>query len=245
VNKFGKDYWRSDNMRLALNKKEAFRRLFVSVPLPFSKWLYAFARNSVLRDAAQPYFDMAFQTIRSMQLRGDYLEFGVYAGTSFILAASSAAKHGLGTMRYFAFDSFEGLPEAEGGIFNRGDFCRSEQDFTRMITKAGVPLDKVVKVKGWYHQSLTKDIKEKYRLDRAAIVHIDCDLYSSTRDVLSFLQDIVQIGTILIFDDWHVFHNEKRSQDLGEEKAFREWPLRSAFEELYDVPPSKAFIMTR
>ena len=231
-------------MRITLGKREAFQQFFVSVPLPFSKWLYTVARKSVFRDGRQPYFDMAFKTIRSMQLRGDYLEFGVYAGTSFILAASSAAKHGLETMRYFAFDSFEGLPEAEGEIFNRGDFRCSEQNFTQMITKAGVPLGKIVKVKGWYNESLTKDTKEKYRLDRAAIVHIDCDLYSSTRDVLAFVQDIVQIGTILIFDDWYVFRNEESSEDFGEERAFREWPLRNACEEFYDFPPTKAFIMT-
>ena len=79
----------------------------MTIPLPFSKWLYAFARNNVFRDPHQPYFDMAFQKVQSMQIDGDYLEFGVYQGTSFILAARMAEKHSLNAMRYFAFDSFE------------------------------------------------------------------------------------------------------------------------------------------
>jgi O-methyltransferase len=231
-------------MTIPSTNKEMLRQFLVSMPLPLSKWLYALARNSVFPDDRQPCFEMVFQKVRNMQLRGDYLELGVYKGSSFILAASAAAKYGLHAMRYFAFDSFQGLPEAEGKLFAPGDFACSEQTFTRMITKAGVPIDKVVKVKGWYNESLTKGTKEKYKLDRAAVVHIDCDLYSSTKDVLAFIEDIVQVGTIIIFDDWTVFRNEQRPESFGEPKAFNEWPLRDAFEVFYEYGSTKAFIMT-
>jgi O-methyltransferase len=231
-------------MIVPMSSKERFREFFVSMPLPFSKWLYALARSSVFPDDRQPYFEMAFQRVRDLQLRGDYLEFGVYRGSSFTLAARSAAKCGLNTMRYFAFDSFDGLPEAEGKVFAHGEFACSEQNFTRMITKAGVPIDKVVKVKGFYDESLTNDIKRKYKLDRAAVVHIDCDLYSSTKDVLAFIEGIVQTGTIIIFDDWSVFRNEQHPEDFGEPKAFNEWSFRNAFEDFYEFRSTKAFIMT-
>jgi O-methyltransferase len=234
----------SKNMTIAPSNKEILRQFLVSMPLPLSKWLYALARKSVFPDERQPYFEMAFQKVRNMQLLGDYLEFGVYRGTSFVLAASSAARYGLNTMRYFAFDSFQGLPEAEGKVFAHGEFECSEQNFTRIITKAGVPIDKVVKVKGWYNESLTKDIKEKYKLERAAVVHVDCDLYSSTKDVLAFIEDIIQVGTIIIFDDWSVFRNEQRPKEFGEPKAFNEWPLRGTFEDFYEFGSTKAFIMT-
>ena len=231
-------------MTLPSTNKDRLREFFVSVPLPFSKWLYALARSSVFPDDRQPYFEMAFQRVRDLQLRGDYLEFGVYRGSSFTLAARSAAKYGLNTMRYFAFDSFQGLPEAEGKVFAHGEFACSEQNFTRIITKAGVPIGKVVKVKGFYNESLTNDVKAKYKLDRATVVHIDCDLYSSTKDVLAFIEGIVQAGTIIIFDDWSVFRNEDRPEDFGEPKAFNEWVLRKAFEDFYEFRSTKAFIMT-
>jgi O-methyltransferase len=224
--------------------KEMLRELFVSVPLPWSKWLYALARSSVFPDSRRPYFEKAFRNVRNIQLRGDYLEFGVYKGTSFILASSSAAKYRLNEMRYFAFDSFQGLPEGEGKVFAHGQFACSEQAFTHLITKAGVPIDNVVKVKGWYNESLTSDVKDKYHLDRAAIVHIDCDLYSSTKYVLSFIEDIVQVGTIIIFDDWSVFRNEHDQERFGELRAFSEWKLRSAFRDFYEFGATKAFIMT-
>jgi O-methyltransferase len=231
-------------MTTASSHKEMLRKLFASVPLPWSKWLYALARNSVFPDTRRPYFEKAFQNVRNMQLRGDYLEFGVYKGTSFILAFSSAAKYQLNKMRYFAFDSFQGLPEGEGQVFAHGQFACSEQAFTRLITKAGVPIDNVVKVKGWYHESLTNEVKDKYQLDRAAVVHIDCDLYSSTKYALSFIEDIVQVGTIIIFDDWSVFRNEHDPEGFGEPRAFNEWMLRSAFDDFYEFGATKAFIMT-
>ncbi len=188
---------------------------------------------------------MAFKKARSLQIEGDYLEFGVFQGNSFILAARLAEKYGMNKMRYFAFDSFEGLPEGEGQCFSKGDYCCSEQSFMRMVVKAGVRLDKVVLVKGWYDESLTVDTKKRYQLDRAAVIHIDCDLYASARVVLPFVEDLLQKGTILIFDDWYVFRHEEEMKEFGEQKAFNEWPVRNAFEGFYDFPPAKAFIMTK
>jgi hypothetical protein len=86
------------------SRKETFRKLFLSVPLPFSKWLYAIARIAIIRDGHQPYFDMVFQEVQTKKLKGDYLEFGVFQGNSFILAANLAERHGLKAMRFLAFD---------------------------------------------------------------------------------------------------------------------------------------------
>src|SRR5687767_14085356 len=42
---------------------------------------------------------------------GDYLEFGVYNGTSLLAACRQTAAMNLSHMRLFGFDSFEGLPQ--------------------------------------------------------------------------------------------------------------------------------------
>jgi O-methyltransferase len=224
--------------------KDFLRQFFAMLPLPFSKWVYGLARNSVFPDPRQSYFEKAFRKVRELEVRGDYLEFGVYQGGSFILAARLAAKCGLSGMRFVAFDSFQGLPEGEGKRFAAGEFACSEEYFTRIVARAGVPMDKVVKVKGWYNESLTEAVKEKYKLERAAVVHIDCDLYSSTKDVLRFIEEMVQVGTVIIFDDWCAFRKEDRPEEFGEPKAFKEWPLGKSFEEFAEFRASKAFIMT-
>ncbi|MGH8643560.1 MAG: TylF/MycF/NovP-related O-methyltransferase, partial [Gammaproteobacteria bacterium] len=55
-----------------------------------------------------------------------------------------------------------------------------------------------------------------------ALVHIDCDLYQSTVEVLWSLyrMDVFQDGCVLMFDDWNC---NKASLNYGERRAFREF----------------------
>ena len=57
-------------------------------------------------------------------------------------------------------------------------------------------------------------------MEKAALVMIDCDLYQSTVPVLGFLADLLQDGTVVLFDDWFCFGE---SEDNGEPRAFREF----------------------
>src|SRR4051812_9121648 len=47
-------------------------------------------------------------------LSGDYLEFGVWEGSTFAHAFHQAQRNHLTSMRFYAFDSFEGLPPISG-----------------------------------------------------------------------------------------------------------------------------------
>ena len=57
---------------------------------------------------------------------------------------------------------------------------------------------------------------------KAALVHMDCDLYQSTVEVLDFLErsDALQDGCVVMFDDWNC---NKASPWFGERRAFREF----------------------
>ena len=54
-----------------------------------------------------------------------------------------------------------------------------------------------------------------------AIVHIDCDLYQSAKEVLStlFSQNLVQDGLVILFDDYNC---SRANPNFGERKAFKE-----------------------
>lgn len=39
-------------------------------------------------------------------------------------------------------------------------------------------------------------------------MHIDCDLYESSLEVLRWLESLVSEGTMLILDDWHAYDGE-------------------------------------
>ncbi len=182
---------------------------------------------------------------------GDYLEFGVFRGSSFVAAYktlehcrqdwTSKKRNELAysdktradgnklvqknDLRYFAFDSFDGLPEIKGidqssARFSRGRYDCGQDVFVSVLKKNGVDLSKVVLVPGWFDQSLTAEVKKRHNLRAASVVMIDCDLYESTKPVLEFITDLLVDGTILIFDDWFSF---KGDPDKGEQRATREW----------------------
>ena len=199
------------------------------------------------------------------QVPGDYLEFGVWKGHSFAVAyreiMQQRANHislnysspgydvwKTRTPRFFAFDSFEGLPEdssAERMIdYQPGSYSCSELDFSRLIARRGVQLSDVVIVKGWYDKTCVPATKQAHELDKVSIALIDCDLYESTVPVLDFLTDIVQQGTILIFDDWYRFRGDPNS---GEQRACREWLERNPHIELIEywkeAPQAVSFIV--
>ena len=170
----------------------------------------------------------AFEFINKYQHTkpGDYLEFGVYKGRSFIEAYKKSKEMKFDKMRFFAFDSFEGLPElgkndASFDQFHEGQYSYSEKDFLNTIKQDSVDLERVITVPGFYGKSLKeKGLKEKLGIKFASVIWVDCDLYVSTKPVLEFITDIIDTGTIIVFDDWFSFAGDLYK---GEIRAVNEW----------------------
>lgn len=186
------------------------------------------------------------------QIEGDYLEFGVWQGYSFATAYHEILNQRLNhhqsgfdspeynhwksqRPRFFAFDSFEGLPKSDKEIpmvdYQAGSYACSQDQFSANLKARNVDLNDVIIVKGFYEESCNTSTKDQYKLRKAALVMIDCDLYASTVPVLNFLTDIVQQGTIIIFDDWFRF---KGDPDSGEQRACKEWLERNPQLELIE-----------
>lgn len=161
--------------------------------------------------------NMAFGFIRNEQVAGDYAEFGVLRGRTFLEAWYAAQRHGLDGMTFHAYDSFEGLPEIrgpdEGGPFRSGDFTAPRRIFD--ATVAAIPDDRRTVTEGFFEAVLPTATRR-----RIAIAWVDCDLYESTVPVLSFLTDQLQDGSVLVFDDWFCFRGRP---DRGEQRACAEW----------------------
>ena len=116
---------------------------------------------------------------------GLVLEFGVYHGRSLRLIAGRTAGgvHG--------FDSFEGLPEAWNEAEGAGAYSTGGR---RPRVDANVQLHA-----GWFRDTLPPFLAAHAGPVRLA--HVDCDLYSSTRDVLAALAPRLVAGSVLVFDD--------------------------------------------
>jgi hypothetical protein len=172
-----------------------------------------------------PAIAASLQKAVSLGAHGDYYEFGLYRGYSFWSAQQSANLLGLDQVRFFGFDSFKGLPKLEGidvgsKEFSERDFAASLEEVKWYLEKYGVDWKRSFLIEGYYDDSLDDGLKSEFEMKPVMVALIDCDLYSSTVSVLDFLADLLQDGSILLFDDWNCF---EKSDEKGERRAFREF----------------------
>jgi hypothetical protein len=165
------------------------------------------------------------------QIPGDYCEFGVFEGNTFSHAYRRMAPY-FPSMRFVAFDSFEGLPrpqgiDAEDGFtshFFEQQFACSEEDFYRNLRRNRVDTGRVSAVKGWFNETLSPGAAERHGVRQVAVAWVDCDLYESAVPVLDYLTARLLVGSVVVFDDWRCFRN---LPDFGEQRAVREWLERN------------------
>ncbi len=177
-------------------------------------------------------------------IKGYYFEFGCNEANTFRMAYNTFKY--LFDLKYVAFDSFDGLPEVEGidkmEVFHKGKLKFDKNKFVELVKKEGITEDELIIVKGFYEESLNQKLIDQLSPTKAAVIYIDCDLYTSTVSVLDFIKHFLQPGTIIIFDDWNCFYGDKTR---GQKKAFSEF-LNSnknfVFEEFVSDAESKSFI---
>ncbi|MBI3706225.1 MAG: class I SAM-dependent methyltransferase [Proteobacteria bacterium] len=179
------------------------------------------------------FFVKAFDFLTENRVRGDYHEFGCHRCRTFRMALTEARRHNQDQMKFFAFDSFAGLPDAASDpsveLWKRGALATSEGEFMQMVREHGIYADRVVTIKGFYADSLTPALQRRFRdnENKIALVNIDCDLYESAVPVFDFIEPLLQEGSVLYIDD--MFSGYKGSPAKGVARAFREFRARSRF----------------
>lgn len=123
----------------------------------------------------------------SKQPDGLILEFGVFKGDSIRHMAGRKPANAL-----HGFDSFQGFPDDD-----RRDW---DQDFS-VAALPDVPAN-VILHPGFFEQTLPAFLQTwNSQRPRIALVHIDCDIFSSTHTVLSALEPHLTAGDIIAFDE--------------------------------------------
>lgn len=115
-----------------------------------------------------------------------WLEFGVASGKTI----NYISQFTQGTV--YGFDSFEGLPETWRPGFEKGAF--SSHGVLPPVA------NNVELVKGWFHETLPHFL-QTHSDQKISFLHIDCDLYSSTRFILECVKDHLAPDCIVIFDE--------------------------------------------
>lgn len=157
------------------------------------------------------------------QIIGDYLEFGVWKGDSFIEMYNQISDYSnmfykedkmilrginnqFNKIRFHAFDSFEGLPETSNKNnplqYFKGNYNSEENYFKNRLFDEGIDTERVTITKGWFNETLNDETAQKINLSKISIVYIDCDIYEGALSALNFVTDYLQAGTVLILDDW-------------------------------------------
>jgi hypothetical protein len=177
------------------------------------------------------FFRRTFDFVKDNRIHGDYLEFGCHRCRTFRMALSEARMHNIDAMKFWAFDSFEGLPDPTSDtsveIWKRGALTTSENEFMRLVREHDIYVDRVQIVKGYYAESLTRALQRKMldEENRAALINIDCDLYESAVPVVEFIEPLMQEGTVIYLDD--VIAGYRGSPAKGVARAFLEYQEKS------------------
>jgi len=157
---------------------------------------------------------------------GDYLEFGVFTGSSFNYAMQMNRKlQYLGDMHtsFYGFDSFKGFGEKdvddEHPFFKDDIFSINEKKVKKNIKKFSRGANYRL-IDGFFEDSIKgKDIKE-FNIEKSRLVLIDCDLRAPTEIALEFIKSSIQEGTIILFDEYNCY---KGNVNKGEYIAFEKF----------------------
>ena len=140
---------------------------------------------------------------------GLILEFGVAGGKTMRHIAKLCPND-----RIYGFDSFIGLPEHWVG--NRFSYRNFDQHGVQPDVPANVLL-----VPGWFNETLPGFLTE--HREPVGFLHVDCDIYSSTRYVLTALAERLRPGAVIVFDEFFNYPGFRQH----EYRAFHEFVAES------------------
>jgi hypothetical protein len=163
---------------------------------------------------------------------GHIAEFGTSSGRTAMALAKALSDyrdhpmHNLMPRKLMLFDGFEGFPPAmhpidkasphvASGVWGPGVTKDAGPGLLSQMCATFIDESRIEIHEGWYSETIPK-LEPGLKL---AMVHIDCDFYQSTMEVLDglFKIDALTDGCALFFDDWYC---NRGSPQWGEQRAW-------------------------
>lgn len=145
--------------------------------------------------------------LRSWGVTGDFAEFGCFKGYSSAMLSFACEQLGI---RMHIFDSFEGLPPAEGSGYAAGEYAGSLEEVRENVRRFGA-LDAVT-----FHKGFFADTFRAWRPPALMCLWMDVDLEVSARDLMVIADQVDPRATLFshecpaeIFDNG-IIRNEPR-----------------------------------
>jgi len=140
------------------------------------------------------------------RLPGAVAEVGVYSGGSLLWLSGMYPKKSI-----YGIDTFEGMPPvSEEDKHKQGDFGDVNYEKVRDALAKRCP--NVILLKGFFPDDVVGKLPEEF-----AMIHVDCDIYTSVRDCCEFFWPRLVPGGMMVFDD------PGMPSCPGAAKAFREF----------------------
>src|SRR5262249_51232035 len=131
--------------------------------------------------------DLVRAALQTRNLEGDMAEVGVYQGGS-----ARALSLALPGKRLHLFDTFTGLPSGEIGGHQQGEFACSLAEVLEQVNYPNVTI----------HAGVFPASAVGLEEVRFSFVHLDGDLYTTTRDALAWFWPRLVPGGAIVLDDW-------------------------------------------
>ncbi|MGB3208430.1 MAG: class I SAM-dependent methyltransferase [Crinalium sp.] len=188
----------------------------------FDKFISEYLQETAV---ARTEAELLFMGLQAANLEnGICLELGTYLGrsTRVISAFLSALAP---PMKLFTVDSFEGLPVDWREGYPKGMFTLSEDKRPQLPGNCVQLIGQFSEVLPAFDRHL-KQLGEQTPTP-VVFLHVDCDIYLSTRDALQALHEQGRLvaGTVIVFDEYGNYNGWEN----GEHKAFMEFLAYSKF----------------
>lgn len=183
----------------------------------------------------------AFYLANLEDVAGDYVEFGMYEGTSFI----GAFECHMGTRlpltparAFWGYDSFSGFKYSSDSdthpFFREGDFSSSYEATCTRVARHFRDRAKWMITPGYVEDTIKGRKAADVGIGKIAVAFIDLDLGEPARVALDFIRPALQGGSIIIFDDFFAYRGSRTRGVAGAFEAFRCANLDIEFRRIFD-----------
>lgn len=135
---------------------------------------------------------------RESFIDGIVAEFGVFSGKTIKLISERFEDR-----KVFGFDSFEGL--SHDWQLTGSDY-KVKKDLFCTHGKLPDVNDNVELIKGYFDQTLPGFLEQNE--GPMAFMHVDCDIYESTKVIFDLCEDRIVPGTVIVFDEFFDYMHE-------------------------------------
>jgi O-methyltransferase len=168
----------------------------------------------------------AVQYIVKADIKGDFVEAGVWRGGSAMIVILALKELGITDRKIYMYDTYEGMSEPSEEDSNISNGAKASLKYFAMlgkeekwayasleevktnISRLGYPQENLIYVKGKIEETVPEVLSEKI-----ALLRLDTDWYDSTKHELEYMYPNLTAGGVLLIDDYGHWAGCKKAID--------------------------------